>query len=286
MGDLYKPEVFRQKMISIVRKKNTLLKALFGCEQVLDAEAICGQYMGLAESLRPFVCDTTALLNEAIQGGKRVLFEGAQGTLLDIDHGTFPFVTSSSASACGYAAGAGVPPQTVTTVVGVMKAYTTRVGGGPFPTELQDDTGQYIRDKGNEYGTTTGRPRRCGWFDAFLVRYSAMLCGATNLAVMHLDTLGGLDELKMCVGYEVRGERLRHFPGQIEELQAAKPIYETLEGWREDISEMTSMDDLPQAATRYIARLERAVGVPIPVVSVGPERRQTLLPATAVVGGA
>jgi adenylosuccinate synthase len=281
VGDLYKPDVFRQKLASIVQKKNILLKALFGCEKVLDADAMYAQYTGLAASLRPFICDTTALLNEAIQDGKRVLFEAAQGTLLDVDHGTFPFVTSSNASACGYAAGAGVSPRTVKTIIGVVKAYTTRVGGGPFPTELRDDTGQYIRDRGHEYGTTTGRPRRCGWFDAFLARYSAVLCGATNLAVMHLDTLGGLDELKMCVGYEVQGKRLRHFPSQVEDLQAAKPVYETLEGWHEDISEATSMDDVPAPARRYVARLEQAVGVPVMIVSVGPERRQTLLASTA-----
>jgi len=284
VGDLYKPDIFHQKLTGIVHKKNILLKALFGSDKVLDAEKMYGQYTALAEGLRPFVCDTTALVNDAIRDGKRVLFEGAQGTLLDVDHGTFPFVTSSSASACGYAAGAGVSPRTVKTIIGVVKAYTTRVGGGPFPTELRDDTGQYIRDRGNEYGTTTGRPRRCGWFDAFLVRYSAMLCGATHLAVMHLDTLGGLDHLQMCVGYEVRGKALRHFPSQVEDLWAATPVYETLEGWREDISQMTSMDDFPRAACRYVARLEEAVGVPVVIVSIGPERRQTLFP-TGPKGG-
>ncbi len=199
-----------------------------------------------------------------------------QGTLLDIDHGTFPFVTSSTASACGYAAGSGVSPRTVKTIVGVIKAYTTRVGGGPFPTELHDDTGQFIRDKGHEYGTTTGRPRRCGWFDGFLVRYAATIGGITDLAVMHLDTLGGLDELNMCVGYEVGGKRLRHFPSQLENLSAAKPVYETVEGWQEDISETTSFDDLPATAKRYIEKLQTVVGVPVTIVSIGPERRQTL----------
>lgn len=276
VGDLLKADLLPQKLAGIVQKKNILLKALYGCDRVLDAEAICSQYQGFAESLRPFICDTTALVNDAIAAGKRVLFEGAQGTLLDIDHGTFPFVTSSTASACGYAAGSGVSPRTVKTILGIVKAYTTRVGGGPFPTELNDDTGQYIRDKGHEYGTTTGRPRRCGWFDGFLVRYAATLGGVTNLSVMHLDTLGGLDELKMCVGYEVAGKRLRHFPSQIEELQAARPIYEGLEGWREDISEATSLADLPAAAKRYIEKLEKVVGVPVTIVSIGPERRQTL----------
>ena len=282
VGDLYKPEIFRQKLVGIIQKKNVLLKALFGCDKVLDAEAMYAQYMGFAESLRPFICDTTALVNDAIEDGKRVLFEGAQGTLLDIDHGTFPFVTSSTASACGYAAGAGVSPRTVKTILGVIKAYTTRVGGGPFPTELNDATGQYIRDKGHEYGTTTGRPRRCGWFDAFLVRYSAVLGGVTNLAVMHLDTLGGLDEVKMCVGYEINGKRLRHFPSQVEDLQLARPVYESLQGWKEDISEMTSADDLPSTTRKYIEKLESVVGVPVTIMSIGPERRQTLFRATAV----
>ena len=283
VGDLYKPEIFRQRLIGIIHKKNILLKALFGCDKVLDAEAMYAQYMGFAESLRPFISDTTALVNDSIEAGKRVLFEGAQGTLLDIDHGTFPFVTSSTASACGYAAGAGVSPRTVKTILGVIKAYTTRVGGGPFPTELNDATGQYIRDKGHEYGTTTGRPRRCGWFDAFLVRYSAVLGGVTNLAVMHLDTLGGLDEVKMCVGYEINGKRLRHFPSQVEDLQLAKPIYESLEGWKEDISEMTSVDDLPATTRKYIEKLESVVGVPVTIVSIGPERRQTLFRAQPAV---
>jgi adenylosuccinate synthase len=285
VGDLLKPDTLRQRLASIVQKKNALLRALYGCDRVLDAEAIHAQYVTFGESLRPFICDTTALVNDAMADGKRVLFEGAQGTLLDIDHGTFPFVTSSTASACGYAAGAGVSPRTVKTILGVIKAYTTRVGGGPFPTELNNDIGQYIREKGHEYGTTTGRPRRCGWFDGFLVRYAAMLGGVTNLAVMHLDTLGGLDELKICVGYEVAGKQLRHFPSQIEDLQTAQPIFESLEGWREDISQMRSIDDLPAAARRYVEKLEAVVGVPVTIVSVGPERRQTLFREAAVTTG-
>ncbi len=277
VADLYRPDAFRQKLEAIVEKKNILLKALYGCDKAIDAGVLYGQYMEFAERLRPFVVDTTALVNDAIADGKRVLFEGAQGTLLDIDHGTFPFVTSSTASAAGYAAGAGVSPRTVKTILGVVKAYTTRVGGGPFPTELHDATGQYIRDKGHEYGTTTGRPRRCGWFDAFLVRYSTILCGTTHLAMMHLDTLGGMDEMKVCVGYEVNGKRVKHFPSQVDDLEAARPVYETLEGWQEDISEMTSFADLPAAAKRYVETVEKVVGVPVAIVSVGPERRQTLV---------
>lgn len=283
VGDLYKPDIFHQKLTGIVHKKNILLKALFGSDKVLDAEKMYGQYTALAEGLRPFVCDTTALVNDAIRDGKRVLFEEVQGTLLDVDHGTFPFVTSSSAAACGYAAAAGVSPPTVKTIIGVVKAYTTRVGGGPFPTELGRYRPVHPR-QGHEYGTTTGRPRRCGWFDAFLVRYSAKVCGATHLAVMHLDTLGGLDHLQMCVGYEVFAQGTAA-PSRARSRICGRPRPST-RPWRagrEDIT-MTSMDDFPRAACRYVARLEEAVGVPVVIVSIGPERRQTLFP-TGPKGG-
>jgi len=276
VGDLYKPDYFRQRLEAAVEMKNRLFQALYCCNESLDADEIYARYMEYAERLRPFVCDVTALLHEAVAAGRRILFEGAQGTLLDVDHGTYPYVTSSTASAGGYAAGAGLPPSTVQTVLGVVKAYTTRVGGGPFVTELLDETGQYIRDQGNEYGTTTGRPRRCGWFDAFAVRYAASLCGATHMAIMHLDTLSGLDELKVCVGYQIAGKRLGHFPAHVEDLAAAEPVYDSFEGWKEDITGASRFEDLPPQARAYVENLESLVGVPIAIVSVGPERTQTL----------
>jgi len=279
VGDMYRPDYFRERLEAIVRHKNILLKALYGYGGTLDVEQIYESYMDYADRIRCYVRDTTALLHRQLAAGKRILFEGAQGTLLDVDHGTYPYVTSSSASAGGFATGSGVPASTVSTFLGVVKAYTTRVGGGPFPTELHDETGQYIRDRGNEYGTTTGRPRRCGWFDAFAVRYSASICGATQMAVMHLDTLSGLKEIKVCVGYELEGRRLDSFPAHPADLAAARPVYQSLEGWSEDISDATDFEQLPLQARRYIEALESFVGVPITIVSVGPERSQTLFRA-------
>jgi adenylosuccinate synthase len=230
----------------------------------------------LAEKTAPHVCDTTAVLHEACHARRRILFEGAQGSLLDITHGTFPFVTSSTCTAAGAAVGAGVSPSTIQSYLGVVKAYSTRVGEGPFPTELTDQTGDTIRHRGHEFGTTTGRPRRCGWFDAFATRYSIALGGITQAIVMHLDTLSTFPEVRICTGYRYNGRDLRSFPADVRVLSGVTPVYETLPGWREEIVGAKVFEELPDSARRYLERLEAAIGVPITLVSVGPERTATL----------
>jgi adenylosuccinate synthase len=222
------------------------------------------------------ICDTTYFLHDQLDAGKQLLMEGAQGSLLDIDHGTFPFVTSSNASGVGVCSGSGVPPRAIKRMIGVAKAYSTRVGGGPFPTELLDETGNKIREIGREYGTTTGRPRRCGWFDAVAVRYTARLSGADYLSLMMLDVLSHFDELKVCVAYEIDGERVERLPSQTEQLRRCKPIYETLPGWNHDVSAVRSLKDFPSNARRYMDRISELISVPLGVLSVGPDREQTI----------
>jgi adenylosuccinate synthase len=234
------------------------------------------EYSGYAERLRPYVCDTTELLLSAIESGKRLLFEGAQGALLDVDHGTFPFVTSSNSSGVGIASGSGVPARHIGHSIGVVKAYSTRVGGGPFPTEQANETGQYLRDRGNEYGTVTRRPRRCGWLDAVTIRYTSRLSGVDSISVMLLDVLSGLDELKICTAYRIDGKETTRFPSHVDDLRRVEPVYETLPGWKEEITECRSYDDLPNNARSYLARISELVGHPIEMVSVGPEREQTI----------
>ncbi|MDM8009198.1 MAG: adenylosuccinate synthase [Phycisphaerae bacterium] len=275
--DLAKPDRLRQKIERITQFKNTMFTALYNDREPLDAKAVADQYLGFADRLRGNVTDTTMFLYEAMQSGKRLLFEGANGTLLDVDHGTFPFVTSSSTSAIGVPAGAGVPAQTLKTCLGVTKAYTTRVGAGPFPSELNNDIGQYIRDRGHEYGTTTGRPRRCGWFDAVAARYSARLSGITQIAVMHLDTLTGLDQVGICTGYRTPAGALPGLVSDATLMEQAEPVIEYMPGWKQDLREVRSIQQLPAETRDYIDRLETLIGVPISIVSVGPERTQTLM---------
>jgi adenylosuccinate synthase len=242
----------------------------------LNSAEIADQFAQFAARLRPFITDTTRVLLDLVEQDRRVLFEGAQGSLLDIDHGTFPFVTSSNSSGVGVSAGAGVAAKWLTKMIGVAKAYSTRVGGGPFPTELHDEIGSRIREKGREYGTTTGRPRRCGWFDAVAVRYTRRLGGIDRLALMMLDVLSGLSELKICVAYQLDGQRIDYFPGSADELRRAQPIFETLPGWSEEIDTVRRMEDLPVNARRYIERIEQLVGCSAEYVSVGPDRAQTI----------
>jgi adenylosuccinate synthase len=277
LGDLYRPDL-RRRIADIVAAKNPILTAmgLPAGSPPLDASEIFEEYSGYAEKLRPHVADTTAFLLDALEGGKRALFEGAQGALLDIDHGTFPFVTSSNSSGVGVSAGSGAPGRYVTKVVGVIKAYTTRVGGGPFPTEQDNEVGQHIRDRGNEYGTVTRRPRRCGWFDAVAARYTARLSGADALAVMLLDVLGQLPEIRICTAYELDGRRLEHFPSHVDDLRRVTPVYETLPGWQKEIDQVRRFGDLPEGARKYLDRLSRLLGLPVDVVSVGPDREQTI----------
>jgi adenylosuccinate synthase len=229
-----------------------------------------------AERLRPLAKNTTDFLLDQLDVGKQLLMEGAQGSLLDIDHGTFPFVTSSNASGVGVSSGSGVPGKWITKMIGVCKAYSTRVGGGPFPTELEDAVGQKIRDIGREYGTTTGRPRRCGWFDAVAVRYTARLSGIDRLSLMMMDVLSHFDEIQVCVAYDIGGERVDRFPCLTEDLRRAKPIYETLPGWNKDVTGVRKRDDMPANALRYMDRIAELIGVKVGVISVGPDREQTM----------
>ena len=222
-------------------------------------------------------CDTTNYLLDELDIGKRVLLEGAQGALLDIDHGTFPFVTSSNSSGVGVSSGSGIPGKWIDCVLGVAKAYSTRVGGGPFPTELNDATGQKIRDIGREYGTTTGRPRRCGWFDAVAVRYTARLSGITSMALMMMDVLSYFDEVQICVGYKLDGKVLNRFPSHADELRRCEPVWEVMPGWGIDVSGIRDYDKMPAAAKNYVRRIEELIGVPIDIVSIGPDREQTML---------
>ena len=249
LGDLGRPS-FRQRIEEIVKAKTLVLRGLGGPADgaALDAEEIFQRYSGYAERLRPYAADTTVYLLDAVEAKKRVLFEGAQGALLDVDHGTFPFVTSSNSSGVGVSSGSGVPARHLTKVVGVMKAYCTRVGGGPFPTEQDNATGQHIRDRGREYGTVTRRPRRCGWFDAVAARYTARLSGADVLAVMLLDVLSELPELKICTAYDLDGRRVTDFPSHVEDLRRVQPVYETLPGWQAEISAARRISDLPANA--------------------------------------
>lgn len=277
VGDLVRKDFFRKRLAEIVPFKNALLKAIDPNAETLDAEAVYNEYEPFAERLRPYVKDTTAYLHRALKDGRKLLFEGAQGSLLDIDHGTFPYVTSSNSSGCGIHPGSGVPERAIGRMLGIVKAYTTRVGGGPFPTELDNETGQHIRDRGNEYGTVTGRPRRCGWFDAVATGYSARLSGVDGIVVALLDVLDELDELQICEAYEINGERTTDFPGHVEDLAKAKPVYRTLPGWKSDISSCKKLEDLPTATRQYLDTVGELVGSPIDIVSVGPDREATIL---------
>jgi adenylosuccinate synthase len=277
VGDLFHPDRFREHLGRIVAYKNRLLAAMLPDFEPFDAETVAEEYLGFAERLRPFVRDTTAWLHQALGRGQKLLFEGAQGSLLDVDHGSYPYVTSSNSSAAGIAAGTGVPTRHIDRWIGVIKAYTTRVGGGPFPTEQDNPTGERIRRIGKEYGTVTGRPRRCGWFDAVAVRYSARISGSTELAVMLLDVLSGLETVGVAVAYEDdAGRRIADFPGHLADLQRCRPVYETLPGWPDDLTAARSWSELPPAAQDYIRFVSDQVGVPVSIVSVGPERRQTI----------
>jgi adenylosuccinate synthase len=278
LGDLYRNS-FRTQVEHIVAAKNRVLAVLYpaGEFKPLDAAAIFREYSAYAERLRPYVCDTTELLLSAAESGKRILFEGAQGALLDVDHGTYPFVTSSNSSGVGISSGSGVPARHIGRIIGVVKAYSTRVGGGPFPTELDNPIGQRLRDRGNEYGTVTRRPRRCGWLDVVALRYTSRLSGVTSISVMLLDVLSGFEELKICIAYDIDGHQTTRFPSHVDDLRRAQPIYETLPGWKEEVTGCRSFDHLPANARAYLGRVSELVGQPIEMVSVGPERDQTIV---------
>lgn len=274
--DFLDPEVFAEKVEIILDEKNFYLKNYLSSE-TLDAKSIIEEYQAYAQRLAPYVTNISVVINEAIQTGRQVLFEGAQGTHLDIDHGTYPFVTSSNTLAGNACCGAGVGPKKMDAVIGIVKAYTTRVGQGPFTSELFDDTGDAIQKKGAEFGATTGRKRRCGWLDTVILRNSARLNGLTGLAVTKLDVLGGLAHLKICTGYEYRGEMLEHYPASLKVLAQCKPVYETLPGWSENISDMKKLEDFPANVRNYLDRIAELTQTPINIISVGADREQTIV---------
>lgn len=276
MNDLIDPDEFAAKLRRNLAEKNTLLTKVYGAEP-LDFEEIYQEYEGYAARLKEYVTDTSLAIAQTMKNGIKVLFEGAQGTLLDLDHGTYPFVTSSSPIAGGACTGSGVGPTHIDRVVAVIKAYTTRVGEGPFPTELTDDTGQRIQKLGFEFGTTTGRARRCGWFDAVIARYAVRVNGISDFAVTKLDVLTGLETLKICVGYNADGQRIDEFPQSQKIFTKCEPIYEEMPGWQEDLTQIKRFEDLPKNAQNYIRRLEELSGVQATIVAVGPGREQTIV---------
>jgi adenylosuccinate synthase len=278
VADLFDPDSFRALYDTLAEDKQTLAQT-FQLHEPIDYAAIRGHTEELARSLRPMVCDTAVLLADAMARGKRILFEGAQGTMLDIDHGTYPFVTSSCVVAAGASAGSGVPPTRIHGVVGVSKAYVTRVGSGPFPTESHDAAGDLLRREGNEFGSVTGRPRRCGWFDAPLLNYAAMVNGFDSLVITKLDVLDQLDHIPVCTGYRRGGCEVPEMPATYRALEAVEPVYRTLPGWRTSTRGITRWEDLPPDARRYLEFLESSAGVEIGAISTGPERSQTILRA-------
>lgn len=280
--DILHPEVFAEKLRANLNAKNKYIGGMFGYgktalrrKECLDFAKIFAEYTEAGKKLAAYAADTTVIVYDAHKAGKNVLFEGAQGTLLDIDMGTYPYVTSSHPVTGGFCVSAGVGPTLVDECIGIAKSYTTRVGKGPFPTELFDETGDYIREAGFEYGTTTGRPRRCGWLDLVILRYAVRVNGLTGVAINKLDTLTGLKELKVCTGYECDGEVITDFPADIHELDKCTPIYETLPGWTEDITKAKKPSDLPEAAMNYIRFIEKQIGCPVELIGVGPDRTQS-----------
>jgi adenylosuccinate synthase len=274
--DLVDKDTFARKLKEFLPEKNFILEKYLG-EEPFDFDQIYKEYCGYADILRKYVDDTALLLHRDIKAGKKLLFEGAQGTLLDVDHGTYPFVTSSSTCAGGAATGTGVSPREIHEVIGISKAYVTRVGGGPFPTELFDADGEKIREIGSEFGATTGRPRRCGWFDALVLRYAVRVNGLTGVALTKLDVLDKFDTIKVCTGYSYNGTVLDELPSNLEIFSQCKPVYEELKGWNSDITSARKFEDLPANAQAYVKRLEELIGCPIVLVSVGPGRESTII---------
>lgn len=264
--------IFRKQIAA----KNDIITKIYG-GQPLDADTLVAEYTAYAKRIKPFVDDTSVIVHDAVKTGKKVLLEGAQGTLLDLDYGTYPFVTSSHPTSGGFTIGSGIGPNVIGEVVGITKAYTTRVGKGPFVTELNNEIGDSIRKAGNEFGTVTGRPRRCGWLDTVMVNYSARVNGMTCISLMLLDVLTGFETLKICKGYLYKGEVMMNFPASLNVLADCEPIYEEMQGWSEDLTDCTTFESLPQAAQAYILKIEELVGVPVKIVSVGPKRSQTIV---------
>lgn len=274
IADLMDAKEFEEKARRLIAEKNQVIDQVYGGGP-LDADEIIEQYLGYAEKLRSYVTDTSVVLNDAIDAGKNVLFEGAQGVMLDIDQGTYPFVTSSNPTAGGVCIGSGVGPSKIQQVIGVAKSYTTRVGDGPFPTEQMNETGDWIRERGNEYGTVTGRPRRVGWFDSVVVRHARRVSGITGLSLNSLDVLSGLETVKICTAYKYREQLIEHYPASLSMLAECEAVYEELPGWSEDISNAKTLEDLPANTRRFLERIEELTGIPIAIFSVGRNREQT-----------
>lgn len=276
VADLIDPARFRQRLSDALKCKNALITKVYGGEAV-DEEAVYAEYSAYGEKLAPFVCDTTAILAEASNECANIVFEGAHASLLDIDHGTYPFVTSSHCVAGGACIGTGIGPTAIDRVIGVCKAYATRVGAGPFPTELDDATGEKIRERGHEYGTTTGRPRRCGWFDAVAIKYTARINGLSAIALTLVDVLSTFDTVKICTGYMIDGKETRDFPTDVDLLARVQPIFEEMPGWQDDITQVTCFNDLPVEARNYVARIADLVETPVCMLGVGPRRDQSII---------
>jgi adenylosuccinate synthase len=273
--DLFDPGILEQKLGLVLREKNQVLTKVYN-RRGIDAAAVAAEYLGYGERMRPYLADTALVLNRALDDGRTVLLEGAQATQLDVDHGTYPFVTSSSPTAGGACAGSGIGPTRITKVIGIIKAYTTRVGAGPFPTELHDEQGDWLRKTGGEYGVTTGRPRRTGWFDAVIARYATRVNGITDYFLTKLDVLSGLDKVPVCVAYDVDGARHDEIPMTQTEFHHAIPVYEYLDGWGENLSEVREFSGLPRNAQAYVRTVEEIIGSPVAAVGTGPRRDQTL----------
>lgn len=274
--DAINSDILSAKVRTNLAEKNEILAKIYGAEPLPEGPII-EEYVAYGERIRDYVIDTSVYLNEAIEAGKGVLFEGSQGTLLDVDHGSYPYVTSSNTTAGGACTGSGIGPTRIDEVVGVVKAYTTRVGNGPFPTELEDEMGERIREIGHEYGATTGRPRRCGWLDLVIIRIAARINGLSSMAVTRLDILDQLEEIKICTHYLRNGQRVDHFPGDLNVLAECEPVYEILPGWQTDTTGARTFDDLPNNAQRYLNRIAELSGVPYSIVSVGPDRAETIV---------
>jgi adenylosuccinate synthase len=273
--DLMHTEVFKEKLKANLEIKNAILTKVYGIE-AFDYEKMCKEYLEYGEKMKEYVKDTSVIVYDEIKKGKSVLFEGAQGNLLDIDYGTYPYVTSSNTIGGGVCPGTGIGPTMIDSAVGIAKAYTTRVGKGPFPTELFDEMGEHIREAGHEYGVVTGRARRCGWLDAVILKQAARVSGLTSFAITKIDTLAGIDKVKMCVGYDFNGKTIDYIPASLEDLALCKPIYEEFDGWGEEIAEVRSYDKLPENAKKYLKRIEELTGTKISIVSVGAKRDQTI----------
>ncbi|MGV8145399.1 MAG: adenylosuccinate synthase [Alkaliphilus sp.] len=276
VGELIDKELFKERLLPQVKRKNRIIEKIYNAEGFC-AENMLRDYEQYANQIKKYVTDTTIMVHEALTTGKKVLLEGAQGALLDIDLGTYPYVTSSHPTSGGFCVGAGINPLQIGEVLGIVKAYTTRVGFGPFPTELKDETGERIRIEGNEFGTTTGRARRCGWFDGVAVKYTARINGMTGISLMLLDVLSIFDKIKICIGYEYEGSIIQDFPASIKELAKCRPIYKEVDGWKEDITGVMQFEELPDNAKKYIEIIEDYLKIPVKIVSVGPKRSQTII---------